>query len=37
MTEELPENPDLNLDLGSEVSIVGIELGSKSAKKIGAL
>lgn len=36
-TEELPENPDLNLDLGNEVPIVGIELGSKSAKKIQTL
>lgn len=36
-TEELPENPDLNLDLGNEVPIIGIELGGKSAKKIDAL
>ena len=36
-TVELPENPDLNLDVGSEVPIVGIELGGKSAKKISAL
>jgi uncharacterized protein YuzE len=36
-TEELPENPDLNLDLGNGVPIVGIELGGKSAKKIYTL
>lgn len=36
-TEELPENPDLNLDFGNEVPIVGIELGGKSAKKLHSL
>ncbi|WP_216827343.1 DUF2283 domain-containing protein [Alkalihalobacterium elongatum] len=36
-TEELPVNPDLNLDLGSEVPIVGIELGGTSAIKLSSL
>ncbi|HZH58184.1 MAG TPA: hypothetical protein VEY70_01100 [Metabacillus sp.] len=32
-TEELSENPDLNLDFGNEVPIVGIEIGGKSVSK----
>lgn len=36
-TDELPENPDIILDLGIEVPIIGVELGGKSAKKLAAL
>ncbi|WNF36656.1 DUF2283 domain-containing protein [Bacillaceae bacterium IKA-2] len=36
-TEELPENPEIILDLGKEVPIVGVELGGESAKKIQSL
>lgn len=36
-TEELPENPEIILDLGKDVPIVGVELFGESAKKIQSL
>lgn len=36
-TEQLPENPEVILDLGKEVPIVGVELDGDSAKKIAEL
>lgn len=36
-TEALPENPEIILDLGKEVPIVGVELGGESAKKMQSL
>ncbi len=36
-TEELPENPEILLDLGKEVPLVGIELMGASAQKIPKL
>jgi uncharacterized protein YuzE len=36
-TEHLPENPEIVLDLGKEVPIVGIELEGTLAKKISLL